>query len=72
MVEMPRAEDFQQAQAVDATLDAPGQPATRPRRISVKQGAIALALLSGVTAAAFLATTIGPTAAISNRPTTPM
>jgi membrane fusion protein (multidrug efflux system) len=53
MVEMPRAEDFQQAQAVDATLDAPGQPATRPRRISVKQGAIALALLSGVTAAAF-------------------
>jgi len=54
MVEIPRAGDFRQAQAVAVTLEAPGQPAVRPRRrLSVRQSAIALALLGGVGAAAF-------------------
>jgi len=51
MAEMPRSEDFKQAQAINSGPDMPAPPATRRGRHSIKRAAIALALLAGTAAA---------------------
>src|SRR5262245_62056977 len=55
MVEVPRTESFRQAEPVDMTPAAahaspPPAPSTPPRRFSIKQGILALALLAGTAA----------------------
>jgi len=78
MSEMPRPENFQQA--VEITEEIPTQvteagsqaKAPAPKRNLFRRAALVLALLAGTATVAITATTTGPTAAISNRPTTPM
>ena len=59
MAEMPRSESFKEAKPVDVTLEAPQAsplpaPSTPPtRRLSIKRGVLALALLAGTAAGGY-------------------